>query len=275
PQGLIGIILKWLFKKPLVTRVFSADLLRAKSIGLFLISLITKIFAISDRVLPNSDYTKRLIPQFPSLMEKTATIREGVDLDKFKPTKVCKSLERKKLLTVARLVERKGIRYLLYAMKNVTKKTTNIELFIAGEGPERRSLEKLVQQLNLQKYIIFTGKVSDEELIRHYASSDIFILPSTEEALGEVLLEAMCMGIPVVASNTGGIPEIVIDHKTGILTLPGNSEALANSIMFLLDNPKICSEYGKNGHKFVFENFTWDKIARYFEKAFYETLKPG
>lgn len=278
PQGLIGSILKWLFRKPVAIRVQSNDLLTAKRISSFMISLFNRIFAIADLLIPNSDYTKSLMPQISAFMDKTITIREGIDLEKFTPIKVNKLSDtkksiQKKLLTVAILIERKGIKYLLYAMKKVTK-ITNVKLFIVGEGPKRETLENLSQQLNLQQYVIFTGKVSNEELVRHYASSDVFILPSIKEALGVVLLEAMCMGIPVIASKVGGIPEIVIHKKTGILVPPRDSEALANSIMFLIDNPKICSKYGKNGQKFVHDNFTWEKISKKFEKAFLETLKP-
>jgi len=275
PQALVGVLLKWLFNKPLMIRVFSADLLTAKRIGFFMEPLFTRLFATSDGVLPNSNYTKRLMPQIQALMDKTVTIREGIDLDRFKPTTVFKPSDTKKLLTVARLVERKGIKYLLYAMRNVIQRNLNVKLFIVGEGPERQALEKLAQQLSLQKHVTFTGWVSEEKLVSHYASSDIFILPSTEEALGLVLLEAMSMGLPVVASNVGGIPEIVIDHETGILTPPGDPNALADSIVFLLGNPSMCSAYGKKGRQHVIKNFTWDRIAGYFEKAFHETLCLG
>lgn len=271
PQGLIGILLKSLFRIPAATRVQSSDFIAARKIGPFMTSVMSMILRKSNIVIPNSDYTGKYIPDRLELQEKTFTVREG-----FRITGSIKEKEpitaKIKLLTVTRLIERKGIRFLIQAMKNVTVNNPHVKLVIVGEGPDHSTFEKLTRQLELQENIVFAGRVSDQELKEHYTTSHIFILPSTEEALGVVLLEAMYHSLPIVASNVGGVPEIVTNQETGILTAPGNPKELSQAIKSLIESPEKRRYYSERGRRHVLENFTWEKIAAAFELIIKTTL---
>jgi len=271
PQGLIGILLKSFFRIPVATRVYSIDFITATKIGPFMTSVLKIILRKSNSIIPNSDYTSEFIPDRMGLHNKIFTVREGFRITG--STKEKKTISEKiKLLTVARLVERKGIRFLIQAMKHVTEKYPNVKLVIVGEGPDHPTYEKLTRQLELQHNIVFTGRVSNQELVEHYTTSDIFILPSTEEALGVVLLEAMYHGLPVVASNVGGIPEIVTNQETGILTTPGSPKAISEAILSLIERPKQRRFFSERGKRHVLENFTWGKIASAFELVIEKSL---
>lgn len=264
PQGLIGIMLKFLIGVPAATRVQSSDFITARKVGPFMTSVMSMILRKSNIIIPNSDYTGKYIPDRMGLQEKTFTVREGFRITGSKKEE--KPFSAKiKLLTVARLIERKGIRFLIQAMKNVTVHYPDVELVIVGEGPDHLSFDKLTRQLELIQNIVFAGRIPDQELIEQYTTSDIFILPSTEEALGVVLLEAMYHGLPVIASNVGGIPEIVTNQETGILTAPGNPKELSLAIISLIENPDKRRGFSEQGKKHVLENFTWEKIALDFE----------
>ena len=271
PQGLIGILLKSLFGIPTATRVQSSDFIAARKIGPFMTSVMSLILRKANIIIPNSNYTGEYIPNRQELQEKTFTVREG-----FRITGSIKEKDsfsaKIKLLTVTRLIERKGIRFLIQAMKNVTENNPHVKLVIVGEGPDHSTFDELARQLELQENIVFAGRVSDQELIEQYTTSDIFILPSTEEALGVVLLEAMYHGLPVVASNVGGIPEIVTNQVTGILTAPGNPKELSQAIKFLMESPEKRRYFSEQGKRHVQENFTWEKIAAAFELIIQKTI---
>jgi glycosyltransferase involved in cell wall biosynthesis len=124
-------------------------------------------------------------------------------------------------------------------------------------------------ELGIEGDVIFTGFRRDVE--RFYSIMDIFVLPSTWEPFGNVLLEAMSFAKPVVATNVGGIPEVVVDEETGFVVPPEDPEALANKIMFLIKNKELCREMGLKGRKKVKEYFTPERLRDEVESV-YESL---
>jgi glycosyltransferase involved in cell wall biosynthesis len=130
---------------------------------------------------------------------------------------------------------------------------------------EKRKLEpSKVDILNygVEKHLLFKGYVSEPELQRYYNAADVFVCPSVwNEPFGKVLLEALSYRKPVVASRAGGIPEIIIDEETGLLTSPGNFKELSESIVRLLDNPALGKELGANGRRLVEEQFSFDVVG--------------
>ena len=153
--------------------------------------------------------------------------------------------EKPVVLFVGRLAEKKGVTYLIEAMKNIDAK-----LVIVGDGPLKNDL---MQQAAPQKdKICFMGSRTHEELIKIYASADVFVAPSItaadgdKEGLGLVLLEAMASGLPVIGSNSGGIPEIVHDGKNGFLTREKDSKAIAQKVNALLTNREEYEKMSEN-----------------------------
>lgn len=213
---------------------------------------------------------------------KLLVIYNGIDLNKFifqdKKTReeIREELNLKKddkvLISVARLFEAKGYPYLIEAIKILKKKYLDIKLLILGEGKEKNKLEEQIRDSNLEKNISLLGR--KENVSDYLNASDIFVLASLWEALGCVILEAMACGLPVIATNVGGIPEIIEDNVSGFLVSSKNPEALAQKIDYLLglDEQKRL-ELGNRGRKIIEEKFSLDRMVESYENLYYELLK--
>lgn len=175
------------------------------------------------------------------------------------------------LLTVARLHERKGIDVVLSALDTIRNQHENVVYVIVGDGPFRRELEQIVRVRNLSDSVIFTGAISDKEVSQWFARANIFAMISREldngdvEGFGIVYLEANSYGVPVVAGNSGGVPDAVIDGETGFLVDPQDKKMVAEAISALVTNPVLAATLGNNGLKRVEAQFRWSHQA--------ETLK--
>ena len=171
-----------------------------------------------------------------------------------------------KILFVGRHIERKGICYLIEAAKYLPR--DQFEIRIVGVGDLTEELKKLASESATPNSaeIIFTGKLSPEALANEYKTANVFTLPAIvdskgdTEGLGVVLIEAMELGLPIVASNVGGIPDVVIDGETGILVPEKDPEALANAYKRLASNPELISQLLAGAQKRIAECFTWDGI---------------
>ena len=199
--------------------------------------------------------------------EKFQVIPFGVDTNFFKPLNVNKDKNTFKILAVGYLIERKGFEYLIKAMKDVLKEHENVTLRIVGSGPLEKKLKELIEDLRLQKNVEILKNVSDEDLLRLYNSSDLFVLPSVvdsqgnTEGLGVVLLEAMACGLPVIGSNIGGIPDIIQDGETGLLVPEKDVNELSKSIVSLIEDEDLRERIAFNGYNMVREKFSWEKVA--------------
>ena len=203
----------------------------------------------------------------------------GVDINRFKhedDINIKEDFDAEYLiLSVGRLIDWKGTKYLITAMKEIIKKIPNAKLVIGGIGPEKENLEKLTEELKLKNNVIFTGYIEDIDLLKYYASSDIFVLPSINlnghtETLGVVLLEAMACGTPVIGSNVGGIPDIIKDGYNGFLVSEKSPEDLADKIIELLSNKELAEEFATNGLKTVQEKFSWISVTERFIEVYEE-----
>ncbi len=175
------------------------------------------------------------------------------------------------LLFVGRLVTRKGVDRLLQALATVTDRDWRLE--IVGFGPERERLEALARELGLKERVAFLGRVSDDELGGAYRRATCFVLPATlderedTEGLGVVLLEAMSYGVPVLATRRGGITDVVIDGRTGVL-VEDEIPAIAAGIRRLLEDLRQAREMGERGRERVRAAFGWDSILDRLEAVY-------
>ena len=183
-----------------------------------------------------------------STEQNSIVIPNGIDCAKFALTDIDRTVAKKELgiepkeimlLSVGRLSSEKGHSLLIEAFGKVNKNNDcikNLKLFLLGEGPEKTKLQQTVESLNLSSQVFLPGHCCD---IRKYlAAADIFIAPSLYEGFGIAIIEAMAAGLPVIASDTGGIPEIITDNKNGILFQTGNSAELSKKILDLLNSPE-------------------------------------
>ena len=172
--------------------------------------------------------------------------------------------------TVARIDPIKGIRYLVEAMAKLIQSFPNSRLLIVGDGTERQEIQKKVNSLHLAEKVIFTGYREDVPQLLQIM--DVFVLPSLNEGMGRVILEAMAFAKPVIATNTGGIPEIVQDGKTGILVAPRQSEPLAEAMLKLSADPLLRKELGANGKIFLEDTFTLDRMVEKIDNLYTELM---
>lgn len=171
---------------------------------------------------------------------------------------------------VARLSVEKDHRTLLAACKLLTEKTTEFHLEIIGDGPLRCVLEATVKDLDLDKYVSFSGmRHNVSELLRQL---DVFVLSSTTEGISLTLLEAMATELPIVATDVGGNPEVVIDGETGYIVPSQNPEEMANKLFRLIDDENMRRQMGKKGRERVVENFSIKETARQYEELYSSVL---
>jgi glycosyltransferase involved in cell wall biosynthesis len=153
-----------------------------------------------------------------------------------------------RLLFVGALIDLKGIEYILYALKELTRKLKlEVELIIVGEGPRRDFLERVVNSNSQEDCVHFVGYVTPSDgLFEYFADSDIFILPTLSEGTPRVLSEAMGQGLPVIATSVGGIPDIIQDHINGLLIPPADSDAIVSAVLEIINNQDLRERLIKN-----------------------------
>ena len=277
PHAYIALGAAKLFKIPLVLNFHGAELLLirkkkwVKPLLKFAISQAQAVFANSSftaskiKALRNVDV--EWSPYGTTLETGTGNAEPHAINGKFK------------ILFVGRHIERKGIRYLIEAAKYLPR--DQFEIRIVGVGDLTDELKKLASESATPNSaeIIFTGKLSPEALANEYKFANVFTLPAIvdskgdTEGLGVVLIEAMELGLPIVASNVGGIPDVVIDGETGILVPEKDPEALANAYKRLASNPELISQLLAGSQKRINECFTWDGIIERQIAVYNKVLK--
>lgn len=174
--------------------------------------------------------------------------------------------------TVAGLTERKGHAHVFAALRSIKDRHPGVRLLVAGEGPRESALRELAGELDLAREIIFLGFRDDIPQVLN--TLDVFVLASLKEGLGVAVLEAAWRGLPIVASNAGGIPEIVQDGATGLLVPPADSDALADGLLFMLDHPAEARAMGEAAGALVRSKFSVETMVEgYF--SLYRGLLAG
>ncbi len=173
------------------------------------------------------------------------------------------------LFSAGTLHQRKGYKHLIAAYAKIAHKFENHKLIIAGEGPERESLQKLIQNLDLAKRVVLLGYQNN--VLELMQVADIFILPSLKEAFGLVILEAMQSGLPVIASQVGGIPEIITSEHLGILTKPADKNSMIKALTKALSDQALRNKLKASG-LIHWQNFSAKKMAVETEKVYTEVL---
>ena len=284
PNGLVGAICRKIFKIEHITTAHAGDVFTLSNSN-YLKKIGSFVLRNSQIITANSRYTREAVIAIDNSAEnRVLIIPMGVDTSKFNPKKRNSNLKEKYeaehlILSVGRLVEKKGINYLIIAMKDVVKYFPNAKLIIGGSGPERENLEDLTRSIGLDSNVIFVGYIDDSELPVYYASCDLFVLPSVKtkegdtEGLGVVLLEAMASGTPVIGSDIGGIKDIIEDGTNGLLAKPQDPEDLAEKIIKLLKDSELRHKLSEEGMKTIKEKFSWEIVAKKFADTIMKVIK--
>ncbi|MEN3044919.1 MAG: glycosyltransferase family 4 protein [Candidatus Hydrothermales bacterium] len=281
PHIIFGYLFKVFLKSPIVSTFHSAELILLKNItkskftGKIFVNFFKYFLKKSSFITVNSSYTKSLIKVFNLPEKKVKVIPFGVSLDIFDLNLEGKSYAKeKKVLFVGRLVERKGVKYLIEAFKIFSQKYSDYKLCIVGDGPLKNDLFKLTSELKIDEKVNFLGFVDKSVLLKEYLTSSIFVLPAIfdskgdTEGLGVVLIESMYFGTPVIATSVGGIVDIVIDGYNGFLVKEKDVTGLALAMDRLVSDSTLQEKFVKNAKEFVNKNFSWQNIVNSFEKIY-------
>ena len=204
----------------------------------------------------------------------------GVDLKRFNPN-IDGSCIRRKLdvenkfivFTVRHHEPKYGIEYLIRAASLVLKEKKDVVFIIGGDGSLRPYYEELASKLGVRNRIVFTGRIPQAELPYYYAASDVVVVPSLQEAWGLVVTEAMASGKPVIGTRVGGIVDQIIDGYNGFLVPPRDPRAIAEKILWLIENPDEIKRIGMNGRKLAEEKFDIEKRVDRIVELYKELLR--
>ena len=226
-----------------------------------------ELFAKGDLFMPISEYWKKVLGDLGCPVEKTVVHRMGIELDKFEyADHGIRSDGPVRLLTVGRLVQKKGHRYAIEAVADLVDAGRDIEYTIAGDGPLRAELEGLAESGGLGDRMRFLGAVDADQVRGLYRESDIFVLPSVIAADGDmegipvVLMEAMACGLPVVSTRHSGIGELVVDGESGLLAKEKDVDGLAAKVRQLIDKPEMYIRMARCAVECVRAGFDVEKL---------------
>jgi glycosyltransferase involved in cell wall biosynthesis len=227
---------------------------------------------MTDRIIAVSSNIQRHLLSLKYPEQHILQIHNGIDLDNIHCYDETAADNRKELIigTASRLVPVKGHDTLLRAISTLKARHKDIRLIIVGDGPLRGKLERLIQELELKDEVILTGH--SDNIYVELRKMDIFALPSIHEGIPMVLLEAMALSLPIVASRVGGIPEVICHDESGILIEPGNADALASALTILARDRTYARRLGKAARKKVEENFSAELMATRTAKLYRELV---
>ncbi len=260
---------------PFIVSVWGWDVINFPRASLFHKFLIKFTLRKADQITATSVFLKSTIMKLGSGSEEISVIPFGTELSLFHPEAKPAKNQTIKIGIVKSLRTKYGIEYLIRAFALVEKKFRNISLIIAGEGPLKESLKKLPQELGCAEKIHFSGAIPHSEVPQFLQKIDIFVVPSIDESesFGVAAIEASACELPVIASNIGGLPEVVLDGKTGLLITPKDPAALAEAIISLIENPDLKRQYAKAGRELVMKKYNWQENAWSMEKLYEKVLR--
>ncbi len=232
------------------------------------------ILSNSTGIFANSKKTETIVNKIGVKKEKIYRITPGVTIEggetncstKYETPALLRN--KRVLVSVGRLIERKGFDTVIKALPMVVKNFPNIIYVITSDGPDRFRLESLVKELGVTDNVLFTGYVSDHEKRMYLENAQLFIMPNRDlengdmEGFGIVFLEANLYGLPVIGGNAGGVPDAIEDGKTGYLVDSSNIEEVAFCINKILSTPEKAKEMGAYGKARALESFRWETRAK-------------
>ncbi len=281
PCGVITFFITRFIKIPYFIAAHGSDILDDQNVeNKFKHFLRQSLSWLKDKVLKNatsvfavSSFTRDILLQQNTPEEKINVILNGVDNEKFRPMGKPVDLvgkhdiyDKKIILTVARLDRYKGQDMIIKALPEVLKIHPDIVYLIVGKGPQNNELKKLVRDSGLDSSVRFAGFVPDEKLPEYYNLCDVFIMVPRQvrgdyEGFGLTYLEANACGKPVIGSRTGGVPEAIIEGKTGFIVDPDSVEEISSALITMLSEKQLADNIGNTGKIRIEKELSWDLVA--------------
>jgi phosphatidylinositol alpha-1,6-mannosyltransferase len=242
--------------------------------------LLRRIGSTVDVLTYLGDFTRNAISQGISAKAHRSMVKiaPGIDVDHFIPTDASALREslgitkKKVIVSVGRLVHRKGQDCLIESMPQILSSVPDAHLLLIGQGPYREHLQELVHKHRLESSVTFIGRIEYKDLPMYLCAGDVFAMPSRSrlmglevEGLGIVYLEASSCGLPVLAGSSGGAPDAVVQNITGLVVDGTNNEQIATAAIDLLNNSVASQLMGAAGRQWIVENWRWEIWSKEFE----------
>jgi glycosyltransferase involved in cell wall biosynthesis len=229
----------------------------------------------ADRIIiTQDDYIES--PHLKNYKDKVVTIPNGVDTELFKPSNTPRNKNQIFFLSVLdKFHKYKGLDYLLDAIVEVKKVIPDVKLVVGGKGELLDHYKQTAQRLKIEDNVEFKGFLTDKEVIKQYATSELFVLPSIsslQEGFGIVVLEALSCKTPVISTTIVGVADDVVKTNSGIIIPTKDTQALTDSIIKILQDDNLKEEMGENGRKLVQEKYEWKIIAKKIHDLYEELL---
>jgi len=224
-----------------------------------------------------SDFTRS---QLMALVDATHwprlhVVHCGIDPEHFAPPEGGRARDgAMRILTVGRLDNMKGVAILVEAVGELARRGVAVTLTVVGDGPQREQLQRMAQRASVGEHVTWAGAVGQDAIRAHYHAADVFCLPSFAEGIPVVLMEAMSTGLPVVANQITGIPELVEDEVSGLLVRPGRTDLLVDALQRLAGDGDLQAQMGRAGREKVRREFTSGAVGHDLGELFDEELRP-
>jgi len=276
-SGSIGLFGKILFDEKLVIYIHGTELLKAKERWKF--NIFQKfILNNADLIISNSNFTKTIAINMGIAAKKIEVVNLGADTEKFYSIDSKENIYKthninkndKLLLSISHLIPRKGNDMVIRALPKIIEKIPNVKYMICGEGRNKENLLALTNDLDLKSKVIFTGYIHNDELNKYLNACDVFIMPNRKEGydvegFGIVFLEANACKKAVIAGDSGGAVDAVIDKKTGYLVNPLSREDISEKVIKLLSDDNHRNDIAKIGYERVITELNWNKVIKKIE----------
>lgn len=254
----------------------STNIIRNLARAIYDKTLGRSIFSAFPHVIALTVFEKNLLSNLCD-SHKITVIPNGIDLSeiekahtgllraKFGLDESCKCI-----LYAGNLLKYKGVQYLIYAFKNLSKYIKNVKLLIIGDGPYKYMLLRMTRELSVEQNVIFTGFLQRKILLSTLKACDVFVMPSSYEAFSMITAEAMACGKPVIACNVGGLPELGLSPK--LLVEYGDVHSMTRLIIHILENDDIARDIGLKNQSIVFNNFSWENLVNRIQDLYLEVM---
>lgn len=278
PQGVLSLWLKKFFGIPYLAYCHGEEITQTDG-RQYQPRVRNAIFREAEMVVAANEFARQNLIRIGITEERIQKITPGVDCVRFQPESPRSDLMQQfrlsgklVLLTVARLVPRKGHKLVLEALRKLLPVFPNLSYLIVGTGPEQERLRRMVAEWHISHAVQFAGFVHDRDLAAYYNLADVYVMPNSEdkgdiEGFGMVFLEANACGKPVIGGLSGGAAEAVIDGETGFLVDPHDSEDLARAIRIFLENSEKAVQLGRQGLARARSEFSWTARARLLDQT--------
>jgi teichuronic acid biosynthesis glycosyltransferase TuaC len=278
PSGYAGLMLGKCLNIPTICTLRGSDINIHAYNDPMMMKITKKVLENTEKIIAVSKAMKKAAENIAIPKEKIEVVYNGTDINQFccnhEKDENTKFEDEKnyKLLFVGRIIREKGIWELLEAFLNVLVHYPNTELYIIGEGNEQKAIKQYCLDNNINDKVKFLGVLPHTELVKSYQNCDLFILPSYSEGLPNVIVEAMSCGKPVIATNIGGIPEIV-NSETGSLIPVKDTNSLSLEIINLFKNKELLRTKGRNARKMIEQRFNRENNVNKIVTIYGDLLK--